>query len=48
MQSTVTQDKPKDLAMLNIKSEIARTVGLNDFGNMKARKVLFESLKLWF
>ena len=47
MRSTVTQDRPKDLAVLKIESKIARTVDMNDFANMNARKVLFESLKLW-
>ena len=45
MRSTMTQDRLKNLSVLSIEREIARTVDFNDiihdFANMKARKVLF-------
>ena len=49
MRSTMTQERLTDLAVLSIESELARAVDfkdiINDFANMKARKVLFRALQ---
>eukprot|EP00794_Sanderia_malayensis_P017863 gene17863-19644_t len=46
LQSTLTQEKLTDLAVLSIENDIAKTLDfkdiINDFANMKARKLLFQ------